>query len=44
MPLQDPVLSWRPLVKVWPEQKLMKFAVSLRCSIKAKERTENMLT
>lgn len=44
MPLQDPVLSCRPLVKVWPEQKLMKFAVSLGCSVMATGRTENVLT
>jgi hypothetical protein len=29
MPLQEPVLTCRPLVRVWPEQKLIKFAVSL---------------
>jgi hypothetical protein len=29
MPLQEPVLTCNPLVRVWPEQKLMKFAVSL---------------
>lgn len=29
MPLQDPVFTCKPLVRVWPEQKLMKFAVSL---------------
>jgi len=40
MPLQDPVFICRPFVKVWPEQKLMKFAVSLRNSVTVKERTE----
>ena len=40
MPLQDPVFICRPLVKVWPEQKLMKFAVSLRNSVTIQERIE----
>jgi hypothetical protein len=37
MPLQDPVFICRPLVKVWPEQKLMKFAVSLRNLVTVQE-------
>jgi hypothetical protein len=32
-PLQDPPLTCRPLVRFEPEQKLMKFAVSLKESV-----------
>lgn len=32
IPLQEPLLTWRPLVKVLPVQKLMKLAGSVRDS------------
>lgn len=31
MPLHDPSRSCLPLVRVWPEQKLMKLAASMLC-------------
>ena len=37
MPLQEPVTTCLPLVRVWPLQTLIKFASSLKMSVHAGE-------
>lgn len=39
MPLQEPVVTWTPLVTFWPAQKFMKLLLSLFPTMKISKRS-----